>query len=286
MSLLALSLVLTSAVIHATWNLLAKRVSGGSTFVWLFDTVSLVLYAPLAFALVALHGAPISGLGLVLVVTSAALHATYFLLLSRGYRAGDLSLVYPLARGTGPLLAIVAAITFLGERPGAIALTGALCIIAGAVVLTGDPRRLLGGVTGAAATYALLTGACIAAYTLVDKEAVSVARLLPLIYYWSINLGSWLILTPQALSRRREVAELWTRWRWEAIGIGVLSPLSYILVLTALSFSPVSYVAPAREIGILFGTLMGARWLAEGDTGRRLLGAGVMVVGIISLAIN
>jgi drug/metabolite transporter (DMT)-like permease len=286
MSLLALTLVLSSAVIHATWNLLAKRVGGTTTFVWLFDTVSLVLYAPLAFALVALHGLPVSGLGLVLVVTSAALHAAYFLLLSRGYRAGDLSLVYPLARGTGPLLAIVAAIIFLGERPGPVALAGALGIIVGAVVLTGDPRRLLGGVTGAAATYALLTGACIAAYTLVDKEAVSVARLLPLVYYWSVNLGSWLILTPQALARRREVVEAWTKWRWEAVGIGVLSPLAYILVLTALSFSPVSYVAPAREIGILFGTIMGARWLAEGDTRRRLLGAGVMVVGIILLSIG
>lgn len=284
MSLLALALVLASAVIHATWNLLAKRVGGDTTFVWLFDTVSVVLYAPLAMALVVFHGMPASGFALALVATSAALHATYFLLLSRGYRIGDLSLVYPLARGSGPLLAIVAAIALLGERPGPIALAGAVCIVAGAIILTGDPRRLFGGVTGPAASYALLTGACIAAYTLVDKEAVSAARLLPLVYFWGINVGSWLILMPQAMKRRQRVTEAWKRWHWEAIGIGVLSPLAYILVLTALSFSPVSYVAPAREIGILFGTIMGARWLAESDTRRRLLGAGVMVVGIILLS--
>lgn len=286
MSLLALTLILVSAVIHATWNLLAKRVGGGTTFVWLFDTVSVAFYAPAALTLVALHGAPVIGLGAVLIAASATLHATYFLLLSRGYRAGDLSLVYPLARGTGPLVAIVAAIILLGERPGPVALAGALGIVGGAVLLTGDPRQLIGGATGSAAGYALLTGACIAAYTLVDKEAVSAVRLLPLVYFWGINLGSWLILTPSALARRGEVVELWARWRWEAIGIGVLSPLAYILVLTALSFSQVSYVAPAREIGVLFGTIMGARWLAEGDTRRRLLGAGVMVVGIILLSVG
>lgn len=286
MSLLALALVLTSAVIHATWNLLAKRVGSDTTFVWLFDTVSVVLYGPVALVLVALHGLPASRLGVALIVASAVLHATYFLLLSRGYRAGDLSLVYPLARGTGPLLAIVLAVILLGERPGPAAQAGAVGIVGGAMLVTGDPRHLLHGATAIAVVYALLTGVCIAAYTLVDKEAVSTARLLPVVYYWSINLGSWLILTPSTLARRREVVQLWNTWRWEAIGIGVLSPLAYILVLTALSFSPVSYVAPAREIGILFGTVMGARWLAEGVTGRRLLGAGVMVAGIILLSIN
>lgn len=286
MSLLALTLILISAVLHATWNLLAKRVSGGTTFIWAFDTVSLVLYGPVALALIALRGVPVGGPGLALIATSAVLHASYFFLLSRGYRAGDLSLVYPLARGTGPLLAIGAAIILLGERPGSIALAGALGIVGGAVILTGDPRQLLGKASAAAATYALLTGACIAAYTLVDKEAVSTVRLLPVVYFSGINLGIWLILTPSTVARRQEVIQLWNTWRWEAIGIGVLSPLAYILVLTALSFSPVSYVAPAREIGILFGTVMGARWLAEGDTRRRLTGAGVMVVGIILLSVG
>ncbi len=285
MSLLALALILTSAVFHATWNVLAKRVSGGTTFVWLFDTVSLVLYGPVALVLIALRGVPAGGSGLALIATSAVLHATYFLLLSRGYRVGDLSLVYPLARGTGPLLAIIAAVVLLGERPGPIALAGALGIVGGAVFLTGDPRKLLGGATAAAAGYALLTGACIAAYTLVDKEAVSAVRLLPVVYFSGINLGIWIILTPSTVARRQEVLQLWSSRHWEAIGIGVLSPLAYILVLTALSFSPVSYVAPAREIGILFGTIMGTRWLAEGDTRRRLTGAAVMVVGIILLSI-
>ena len=87
-------------------------------------------------------------------------------------------------------------------------------------------------------------------------------------------------------ARRFEVAEVWRAQRGTVLVVGVLSRLSYLLMLTALVISPVSYVAPARETGILFGTLLGARYLAEGDTQRRLAGAGAMVLGIVLLALG
>src|SRR5690349_16047947 len=99
------------------------------------------------------------------MVVSGALHALYFLLLQRGYATGDLSLVYPLARGTGPLLSTTAAIVFLGERPSPLALAGAAVIILAVFSLMGRP----GHASGSGMGFALLTGAAIAAYTLWDK---------------------------------------------------------------------------------------------------------------------
>src|SRR4051794_37366627 len=137
MTLFALAIVLFSAVCHATWNLFAKRAGGGGAFVWTFDFVAMVLYAPLALWAYLNWQAPLTGLGLLFIVGSAILHLAYFLMLQQGYRVGDLSLVYPLARGTGPMLSTLAAVIAFGERPGAMALGGAALLGVGTFVLSG-----------------------------------------------------------------------------------------------------------------------------------------------------
>ena len=286
MSSLALALVLASAVAHATWNLLTKRVEAGASFIWLFDLVSVLVYAPMVAMAIELRGMPVRAAAFGLILISSLLHLGYFVLLTRGYRAGDLSLVYPLARGTGPLLATIAAIVVLGERPGPLGLAGALLVVGGAVVLSGDPTRLRQTGAGRAVGYALLTGGFIAAYTLVDKEGVSAVLVPPVAYTWGISLGSCLLLTPHAGRHRQEVLRLWRSHRRATIAVGVLSPLAYILVLSALVFSPISSIAPTREIGVLFGTVMGSRLLGEGDAGRRLAAAGAMVLGVALLALR
>lgn len=286
MTELALVLVLGSAVIHATWNYYAKRVSGGAGFIWLATTIQAIAYAPLAL-IVILRERPVIGLPeLVAIVGSAIIHIGYFLLLSRGYRTGDLSLVYPLARGTGPMLSTAAAILLLGERPTPLALGGALLIGLGVFVLTGDPRKFRQSGAGTAVVYALLTGLVIATYTLWDKHAVAVLLIPPLVYDWANGAVRGLLLAPYALRHRAEVARHWREHRKAAVMVGLLSPLSYILVLTALTFSPVSYVAPAREISILIGAALGARLLAEGDVLRRVTAAGVMMAGVVFLALG
>jgi drug/metabolite transporter (DMT)-like permease len=264
-SLLALGLILASALTHASWNLLAKRAAGGLPFTWLFSALSAAFLTPLAVGLLVLERPALGVPELVFVIGSALIHTGYFLLLASGYRLGDLSLVYPLARGTGPLLASAAAVAFFGERPGPIAIAGALAIGLGVLGFAGDPRRLREGMNGRAVSCALLVGVLIATYTIWDKQAVSGSNLSPLIYFWGMIGGMSLVLLPPALARRAEIAYEWQRHRREAIGIAVLSALSYILALTALAISPVSHVAPAREIGILFGALMGSRFLAESD---------------------
>jgi drug/metabolite transporter (DMT)-like permease len=282
----ALILILAAAFVHASWNFLAKRASGHATFTWLFAVLSALFYTPVAVAVVFFCGATVGWVEIGFMAGSAALHTAYFVLLNQGYRTGDLSLVYPLARGTGPLLSSVAAMVFLGERASAVGLAGALLVIAGVVVLTSNPEQLRRAGARTAMHYALLTGAFIAAYTLWDKQAVSRFAMSPILLDWGANLGRALLLTPFALRHRHEASTEWQIHRREAAGVALLAPFSYILILTALAFTPVTYVAPAREISILIGTVMGQQWLAEGDAARRLLGAGAMVAGVVGLAIG
>src|SRR3954471_3202914 len=117
MSALALALVLCAAVAHATWNLLAKRSGGALAFVWLFSAVGTVVFAFPAAVALAVERPPLGGAQLLFVFGSGVLHIGYFLLLQTGYRAGDLSLVYPSARGSGVLLATIGGIVIFGEDP-------------------------------------------------------------------------------------------------------------------------------------------------------------------------
>jgi drug/metabolite transporter (DMT)-like permease len=286
MTIGALTLILLAAFIHATWNLLNKRASGHVTFTWLVAVLSAIFYTPVALGVIFVTDLKIGVVELGLMAGSAALHSAYFILLNQGYRVGDLSLVYPLARGTGPLLSTLAAIWLLGERPSALALIGALLIIGGVVVITSNPKSLRQSGVKSAVLYAAVTGLFIAAYTLWDKQAVSRFAVPPLILDWGSNLGRAILLTTLPARYPREACAEWREHRFEAIGVAVLAPLSYILVLTAMQFTPVSYVAPAREISILIGTAMGTRLLAEGDGPRRLVAASAMVLGVVALAVG
>jgi drug/metabolite transporter (DMT)-like permease len=286
MSALALTLVLAAAFIHATWNYLLKRSGGGTLFVWWFATVSAVVYAPLAFAVVWWMAPVLGWQHFGLMLASAVLHTAYYLLLDRGYRSGDLSLVYPLARGSGPLITVLCAVLLLQERPSAVAVVGALLICTGAVLLTGNLRRLRESGSLPAVGFALLTGGMIASYTLVDKIAVAAYLVPPILQDWAANLGRVFLMTPMALNRKSELLPTWRRARKAIIAVAVLCPLSYILVLTAMVFTPVSYIAPAREISILVATIMGTQLLAEGDAARRLTAAGTMIAGIVCLALG
>lgn len=286
MTAAALILILAAAVIHATWNLINKQASGHATFTWVVAVLSAVLYAPVTITIIEIWQLKVGAVEIGMIAGSAALHTAYFVLLNQGYRVGDLSLVYPLARGTGPLLSSLAAILFLGERPSLIAVMGALLIIGGVFVLTGNLAQLSRSHSRTAVGYALITGLFIAGYTLWDKQAVSRFAIAPIVLDWGANVIRSLLLTPFALKYSNQTIHEWREHKWEAIAIAILIPLSYILVLTAMSFTPVSYVAPAREISILIGTVMGTRWLAEGDAPRRLGAAGAMVLGVAALALG
>lgn len=286
MTAAALGLVLAGAFVHALWNLIAKRVQAGAAFVCLFSLVAVCVYFPLAVAIVLWQHPHIGPVQLIFIGGTAVLHTGYFLALQQGYRLGDLSLVYPLARGTGPMLTTAAAMAFFGERPGPIALAGTALIGGGIVLLTTGPNAWRRPNARQAAAYALFTGLFIAGYSLWDKRAVTTYAIPPVVLDWGDNVGRAAILAPVALARRAGLPDVWRRYRREIILVGTLSPMPYILVLSAMVFTPVSYVAPAREISILVGAIMGTRLLAEGDAGRRLVAAGAMVAGLAALAVG
>ncbi len=284
MTAFALSLLLAAGFVHAGWNYLAKQAGGGPVFVWLFAGVSSLAYAPLA-VMVFYGSQPSIGLPeLGVVVATIVVHLIYFLLLQRGYRVGDLSLVYPLARGTGPALSMVLAIVLFQERPTMLAIVGGLLVASGVFALAGGSASPLRN--RKAVGYGLLTGVAIATYTLVDKLGVSTYRIPPLLLVYAIDVGRVLLLAPIAWRRWNEAQREWCRHRRQIVAIGILCPLSYILVLTALVSTPVSYIAPAREVSILIGTVMGTRWLSEGDARRRIPAAVAIVCGVVALAIG
>jgi len=288
MSFLALLLVLASAFIHASWNFILKKSGGGSGVIALSCTLSLLIYLPVLVAAAIVQHYQFQWMHLALMFLSGMVHLVYFLLLDRAYRSGgDLSIVYPLARATGPLLTILFAIAVIGERPGPVPLAGAVLIGISALVLTGNPFAWHKSEARKAVGFALLTGMTIAVYTLTDKWSVAAWLIPPLVYDWGCNFFRCLVIVP--LTRHRNpgaMAAAWRDKRFTVLVIAAASPLSYILVLTAMVFTPVSLVAPAREVSILFAALMGAHLLKEGDVTRRAIAAVGMVLGISGLALG
>ncbi|MEW9554799.1 EamA family transporter [Nonomuraea sp. NPDC050783] len=285
MSPWALLLVIVSAVTHATWNLLSKRSSqaDGVVFVWLVAVVSAVVWAPLFAGFLLVTGDVPGWRDLVAIAGSTTLHLCYFVLLQRGYGSGDLSLVYPVARGTGPMLASLVAVLFLGERPSVANVAGIVLVGAGVFLMGGDAAR--GGL--GAVLPGVVIGLFIAAYTVWDSQVVGPFAVAPIALIYLGEVGRALVLAPVVLGGRRElVAPVWREHRWRIAGAAVLIFVSYLLVLVAFTLAPVTVVAPAREISVLIAVVLGGRLLAEGDLARRLLAAGVILGGVVAIALS
>ena len=277
MSPTAVLLIVVAAFAHAGWNLSAKRAgAGGVVFVWLYSTLSAILVVPIAVLVGAQHPtlAWLPALGV-----SGLLQVSYFVLLQRGYAVGDMSVVYPLARGTGPLLSVLLAIVLLGERPGVVALAGAATVVAGVFVISPVGRGSAG------MGYGLVTGITIAGYTLWDANAVTRLHVPPLVQLGGSLVVQAAALTPFVLGRRTDIAAIWRAHRWDAGVIAVLSPLAYGLVLFALRIAPVALVAPARELSIVIGSVIAWRVLHEPKPLRRLTGAAIVLAGVFALAV-
>ena len=285
MPLSALLLILFAAWCHATWNLFLKRSKGGGiAFFWLVAWFESLIYAPLALTQLWQSGWLPDARALAMMLGSALIHVAYFVFLDRGYRSGDLSVVYPLARASGPLLTILAAILLLGERPAPIALGGALLIGCGAVLLSGNPLAMFRR-GGHGIGFALATGAMIAVYTVWDRQAVAAFLIPPIVYYWGSIVMRLIVTTPASLKRIDDVRGIWRDDKRALLAVAILSPMSYCLALYAMTMAPLSYVAPAREISILVAALYGTHFLKEGDAGRRLTAALFMALGLAGIAL-
>jgi uncharacterized membrane protein len=289
----ALALVVFAGLIHASWNIAAKKAGGDARFACFTALVLMVFWAPVGLWL-GWQRVPAWGYwewGF--VVASGVIHVGYYVVLLRGYRKADLTVVYPLARGSGPLLSSLVAILFLGEQISALGGLGIAAVVGGVFLVAGgpglfrqaqDPLQRVRIRKGMA--YGLLTGIFIASYTVLDGYAVKALLLSPILLDYVGNFVRLAFLLPTVMRDRPAAALLWAKqWRY-AVLVGVISPVSYVLVLYAMRVAPLSHVAPAREVSMLFAALLGGHLLGEGDRLGRLMGAACIAIGVMALALG
>ena len=228
-----------------------------------------------------------------MIGASAAVHLLYFNALLKGYRVADFTVVYPLARGSAPLMTAAAAVLLLGESLSALGAAGVLAVCGGVFLIAGGPALwrhahdpLQRQRTQAGVRWGLITGAMIASYSVIDAYAIKLLAIGPVIFDYMCNVLRVPLQLPTLLRDRTGLVQAWrTQWKF-ALVVAVLGPLAYILVLYALKLAPLSHVAPAREVSMLVAALLGGRLLGERDRGLRLLGAGCISAGVMALALG
>lgn len=283
MTLFGFVLVLTAAFCHAIWNYYVKRINGGPELVWLFSMVAVIIYLPVALYIV-ITEKPVFGFWqIIFLCGSVILHLSYLLLLQQGYRKGDLSLVYPIARSTGPFLSTSFAVVLLGEPMTPQIAVGGATIILGVLFLTGGFRGNAKHIA-VSSLFGLMVGVLIGSYTVWDAYAVSTLMISPLLLDYMSSFGRSLLLSPIAWKRREQVKTYWRDHRSGVMIIAVFHILAYTLVLYALTFTPVVYVAPTREVSVLVTVMMGSLLLNEGDLKRRMGWATLILLGVALLA--
>jgi len=300
LSATALSIVLLAGLLHALWNILAKKAGGDARFACFTAFIAMVVWAPVGlwvgWDVVPSWGAWEWGF----VFASGVLHVLYFVVLLRGYRHADLTVVYPLARGTGPLLSSLVALVWLGESISRTGALGIAAVVGGVFLIAGGPKLIKDWLYAntnhesefeshklrrAGLRYGVLTGIFIASYTVVDGYAVKALLMSPILLHYLENLIRFVLLTPVVLRDRPAAGVLW-RQQWKyALIVGTLTPISYVLVLYAMQTAPLSLVAPAREVSMLFAALIGGHLLGEGDRALRVLGALLIAGGVVMLGL-
>ncbi len=280
MLLSSLLLLLVAAILHALANLLMKKSRDKIAFVWWMHVAFCVPAFPILFFI-----PNVTPFAWLIVFLSGLLEAIYFFTLTRAYTSGDLSLVYPIARGSAQLFLLLWAILFLGERPTWIGLCGIASVIIGLYLINlpslRDWSRPLHAFRSAASRWALLTGVLISGYTAIDK--VGVRYFHPFVYIYLILLVSWSCLSLQWLMPDRRVALMHEpqNRRWiPVIAAAFFGTAGYLLVLAALRISPVSYVGPVREVSVVIGTWIGIRFLGEQGGFLRIIASTLVVLGI------
>jgi drug/metabolite transporter (DMT)-like permease len=286
---MALALVFAAAFLHATWNYLTKRSQVKLVFIWWFLLISGLLYFPLF--LYCWNQTTITSAGWICIIATSVFHALYFGFLGMAYEVGDLSVVYPLARGVGPFLVPFLAVGLIKEELSLSGIIGIGLIILGVYVLHLTsfswktfllPFLML---KSRSSLWALGTGGTIVFYSLVDK--IGVSNVYPPVYVYLMFVGAFILLSPYVLVKRRALLfEEWQRNKHTILAVGFLSLFTYLLVLFAMQMSKVSYIVALRESGILFSALYGIFWLRESHGNQKIVGAILIFLGVFSIGIS
>ena len=288
MPVAALALILVSAVLHASWNLLAKLNRGNSLFFWQALVAAAVIF--LAPFIVLLAQNPIPPEGWIWIAVTSLLHTFYFRTLAAAYRRADLSVAYPIARGLGPALVLVLAAGVFRETVSALGVTGVLTVVLGIYLINfqrghpGSWRAPFLSLARPEGRYAAATGVLIAAYTLVDNQGVSVVH--PLVYIYLMFVLSAVGVLVTFAVHPPDWTALRPRRTWvQAAAVAVLSIVAYSLVLVALTMAPTPYVSAARELSIVIGAGLGVLFLGEPLRRERIGGAALIAAGVATIAV-
>lgn len=266
-----------AAVMHAAWNVLVKTSADPLATNTRSTVSSALLITPVAAAIWWTAGRPGLPLGAWLaLLASAAAEVAYFELLSRGYRTGEISVVYPVARGLGPVIAVVAGLALLHERLSGLELAGIAALIAGIWLVRGSGLRVT-----AAVGLALGTGVMIGTYTVLDRIGVRLVS--PWLFGWLL----WCAIGAGLALRTRFAPLLEARLDWgRSLTVGVLQTATYFLILFALSVAPVALVSPVRESAIVIVTAWGIWRLRErGQIAFKVAGTLAIVAGVALIAL-
>ncbi len=269
-------LVLLAALLHAAWNALIKA---GRDQLW---TTGMISATGSLAALAAIPFLPVPApAAWVFIVLSTVIHTGYYLFLVQAYRAGDLGLVYPVARGTAPLLVAGLSALAAGEILGPTAMAGLVLVSAGIISLA-FARGAIGSHPGAI-PYALATGLMIAGYMVTDGLGVRRAGT-ELGYIAWLFLMTGLPITAITLARRRHEAARSLRRYWRSgLAGGLLQLAAYGLAIWAMSRAPMAAVSALRETSVIFAAVIGTLWLAEPFGRRRMFAAALVAAGGVLL---
>ncbi|MCL6442364.1 MAG: DMT family transporter [Alicyclobacillus sp.] len=282
-SFIALFLVVLSGLIHSVWNLFAKRSINKAAFLWFCQWAAIMIFLPLTVRELATFGHPIPQTGLIILLVSVTAHGVYVLLLAKTYSRSDLSQAYPIMRGTSPLLVPLLGVFGLGERLSLFGWMGVVSIVTGILLVGNLTPSVLVKMPNKNVLLAFCVGLSIAGYTALDKVALRYVP--PLTLNEASNVGNLIALSWTAI-RSGGIRKEW-RANWKTILLGgVMAPGGYILFLEAMRMSPVAQVAPMREIGIVFGTLLGVFILRESQARKRIGASMLIVLGVVLLNVG
>ena len=284
------AIVVASTMTHAYWNFLVKRSGGGQMFVGLSKVLEAALFAPVFIAAVVLGnpGALVSAWSL--IVVGAALTLANYLALGRAYETGDMSIVYPVARGGTLLFLPALGFAVFGERLSALGWAALATIVVGIVVLQLPAldwravRVLVPRLTSGSVAYALIAAVAAAGYAVWDKRAVQ--TLPPFLYFYAYS-ALVAVAYGVFLTRRFASATLRAEWqahRWPILQVAVLNTVTYVLVLVALRTGASTYVVAVRQLSIAVGAVMAWRFLGETFGAPRRLGVALVVAGCVLVA--
>jgi len=270
--------VLFAAACHAGWNALIKVG---------LDPLSTTTLISLGSAVVALAALPFAGMPAVAawpwIVASTVIHLFYFAALVEAYRTGDLGHVYPIARGSAPLMTAAASAFFVGERLSLLSWSGIVLLAAGVLLLSVRGGRELTHVDKRAVGFALLTALTICAYSVVDGVGARVSQN-SLSYVLWLFIGIALVLPPYALWRDgRDVIPAMQRYWLRGFAGGGLQVLSYGIALWAMTLAPIAIVASLRETSVLFGAILAVTVLKEPLRPIRIVAALLILCGLVLL---